>query len=76
MKVYIICYISAQSHILEKSTSKDMGQNAVGQSDYRIFKSTVSLEQHGEIAWFFSMLIQSHENWKLIEKCFGGHNQK
>ena len=30
-----------------------MGQNAVGQSDYRIFKSTITLEQYDEKAWFF-----------------------
>ena len=31
-----------------------MGQNALGQADYRIFKSNRSLEQTDEIAWFFA----------------------
>ena len=42
-----------KSHIWEKSGSWDMGQNALGQSDYRVFKSTISLEQNDEKAWFF-----------------------
>ena len=36
-----------------KSVSWDMVQNALGQTDCRIFKSTISLEQTDEIAWFF-----------------------
>ena len=43
-----------KSHICEKSDSWDMGQNALGQSDYRIFKSTISLEQNDEKAWFYA----------------------
>ena len=31
-----------------------MGQNGIGQSVYRIFKSTISLEQNDEKAWFFA----------------------
>ena len=31
-----------------------MAQNACGQSDCRIFKSTVSLEKVDEKAWFFA----------------------
>ena len=31
-----------------------MGQNALGQSDFRIFKSNLSLEQSDEKAWFFA----------------------
>ena len=31
-----------------------MGQNALGQLDYRIFKSTITLEQYDEKAWFFA----------------------
>ena len=30
-----------------------MGQNALGQSDCRIFKSKVSLEKKDKKAWFF-----------------------
>ena len=43
-----------KSHTWEKSGSWDMGQNVLGQSDCRIFKSTVSLEQNDEKAWFFT----------------------
>ena len=31
-----------------------MGQNALSQSDYRVFKSAISLEQNDEKAWFFA----------------------
>ena len=31
-----------------------MGQKALSQSDYRIFKSTISLEQNEENALFFA----------------------
>ena len=53
-----------KSRIWEKSTSWDMGQNALGQSDCRIFKSTVSLEQNDEKAsflvyWYRFMEIKS-----------------
>ena len=54
MKVYIICCILAQILFWEKSGSWAMGQNALGQSDCRIFKSTTSLEQDDEKAWFFA----------------------
>ena len=39
-----------------------MGQNALGQSDYRIFKSTISLEQNDEKAWFFAYWYRFMEN--------------
>ena len=39
-----------RSHIWEKSSSRDMGQDALGQSDSRIFKPSISLEQIDEIA--------------------------
>ena len=39
-----------------------MGQNALGQSDYRIFKSTISLEQNDEKAWFFACWYRFMEN--------------
>ena len=31
-----------------------MGQNALGQSDFMIFKSNLSLEQSDEKVWFFA----------------------
>ena len=41
--------------IFENFGSWDMCQNLLGQSDYRIFKSTTSLEQNDEV-WFFTCL--------------------
>ena len=52
-----------------------MDQNALGQSDCRIFKSTISLERN-EKSPIFCMLIQIHENLKLIEKYWGVLGQK
>ena len=43
-----------KSHSLEKSGSWDMGQSALSQSDCRIFKLTISLEQNDEKVWFFA----------------------
>ena len=40
-----------------------MSQNALSQSDYRIFKSTISLEQNDEKACFF--LRVDTDLWKL-----------
>ena len=31
-----------------------MGQNSVSQLDWRVFESTISLEQNDEIGWFFA----------------------
>ena len=39
-----------------------MGQNALSQSDCKIFKPTIFSQQIDEIASFFCMLIQIHEN--------------
>ena len=41
-------------NIWEKSGLLDIGQNALSQSDYRIFNSTVSLEQNDEKTWLFA----------------------
>ena len=46
MKVYIIWHILTQIPYLGKSGSWDMAQNAVDQSDCRIFKSNISLEDN------------------------------
>ena len=43
-----------KSRIWEKSVSRDMDQNALCHSGYRIFKSTISLEQDDEKACFFA----------------------
>ena len=55
--------------VWEKSGSWDMGQNTLGQSDYRIFKSTISLEQNDEKVWFFHVGKDSWNievDWKLM----------
>ena len=49
MKFYTICYIPAQIPYLGKSGSRNMGQNALGQSDCSV-KSNICLEQNDEIA--------------------------
>ena len=51
MNVYIICYVSIQIPCLQKCYT---GQSALGQSDCRIFKSTISLEQNDKIVQFFA----------------------
>ena len=69
MKVYIISCVLAQIHIFEKSGSWDSGINALGQSDYRIFKSTISLEQNDEKAWFLHVDTDSWKievDWKVL----------
>ena len=43
-----------KSHTWEKAGSWDMGQNVLDESDYSIFKLTISLEQNNEKAWFFA----------------------
>ena len=52
-KVHIICCILALIPYLGKTGSWDMGQNALSQSDCRIFKLTISPEHGDEKAWFF-----------------------
>ena len=43
-----------KSHTCGKSGSWDIGQNALNQSDCKIFKLTLSLEQNDEKVWFFA----------------------
>ena len=62
MKIYIICCILTQVLYCGKSFFWDMGQNALSQSDCRIFKSNISPKQIDEMALFFCMLIQIHKN--------------
>ena len=69
MKVDIIFYIPAEiwESFYEKSGFWGMVQNASGQSDCRIFKSSAFVEQNDEIAWIFRVdtdMIQI----KLIKK--------
>ena len=45
----------------EKSGSWDIGQNAVSQSDCRIFKLTISLEQNDKKYCFFALWYRSME---------------
>ena len=53
MKIYI-CSILAQSLYWEKSCSWDIDQNALSQSDCRVFKSTIPREQIYETVSFFA----------------------
>ena len=48
MKVFVV--LLHKSHIRQKFGSWDISQNALSQSDYRVFKSTISLEQNDEKA--------------------------
>ena len=50
MKVYINCCMLRQTHTWKNFASWDMNQNVLDQSDCRIFKSTISLEQNDEKA--------------------------
>ena len=52
MKIYINYYVPAQILYMEKSCSWDIGQNALSQSNCKIFKSTIYLEQINETATF------------------------
>ena len=58
--VFVSFILMHKSHIWEKSDSWDIGQNALGQSDCRSFKSTISLEQNDERSLIFCLLIQIH----------------
>ena len=53
-----------------------MSQNDIGQSYWRNFKSTISLEQKDEKVLSFCMLVQIRGNQNLFEKYFCGHGQK
>ena len=65
MKVYVIFCIPAQIPYFGKSCSWDMGQNALGQSDNRIFK-TKSSKENDEIACF---LYVDTNTYKSIVLC-------
>ena len=65
-----------KTYIWEKSCSRDIGQNALSQSDSRIFKSNIFPEQIDETASCFCMFIQIHNNSKLIKIFLVGHGQK
>ena len=45
----------------------DMYQNALGQTDYRIFESTISLEQKDEKVWFLACWYKFIEYKKLLK---------
>ena len=54
-----------KSHTLEKSGSWDMGENALSQSDCRIFKANIFLEPNDEKAWFVacSYRFMEYKSW-------------
>ena len=76
MKVYFICCILAQIPCLGYSGSWDMGQNALGQSDCRILKSTRSLEQSDEKAWFFVSWCKFMKIKSWLKYIEGEYSQK
>ena len=55
LRKYILIaeWFDKPSHIWEKSGFWDIGQNGIGQSDCRVLKWTLTLEQSHEKAWFF-----------------------
>ena len=66
---------------MEKSGYWDMGQNTLSQSNYRIFKSIISLEKNDEKAWVFTCwyrFMESRSWMKYIGVDVGkngcGHN--
>ena len=72
-----------KAHILGKSGSWDISQNAFGQSDCKVFRSTMSLKQSVGKAWVLHVdtnLWKSTFDWKLMgkgiiknEDCHLGH---
>ena len=52
--LYYMLYSCINPIFLKKCGAWDMSQDVFGQSDCRIFESTISLEQKDEIAWFFA----------------------
>ena len=54
MKIYIICYVPAQALYWKKIFFYEIRQNALSQSDCRIFKSTISPKQIDETVSFFA----------------------
>ena len=51
--LYYLNVFLHKSHIWVKTGSWDIDRNALGLSDFRIFKSTISVEQKNPDAWFF-----------------------
>ena len=54
MKICLISSVLAQILYLGKVLFGDIVQNGLSQSDFRIFKSTISPKQINEKAWFFA----------------------
>ena len=50
-KIILFAIFQHKSHFWEKSSPWEMGKNALGQSDCRIFKSTMYTEQNDQINW-------------------------
>ena len=65
-KVFINCSILAQMPYLRKIWY--VGQNALGQSDFRIFKSTFSSEKIVEKAWFYACWYRFMEIKSWLKK--------
>ena len=68
----IICCILAEIPFLGKIFSLDKCQNALGQSDCRIFKFTASLEQNDEKAWLLAFWYKFMEIKSWLRNIRGG----
>ena len=75
-KFLLFAVFMYKSHIWERFGSWYMGQNALRQSDYRIFKPTMSLEQNDEKAWFFACWYRFMEIGNWLKNIGSGHGQK
>ena len=75
MTMYIICCVPSQILYWEKSCFWYIGENAFSQSNYRIFKSTISVEQINEIASFVHV-DRNLQKLKFVENFLIGHGQK
>ena len=69
-KFMLFAMFLLKNRIWERSSSWCMGQNGLGQSDCRIFKSIVSLEQYDEIASFLHLHTNSGK--LMLMENFGG----
>ena len=71
--IKIIIYCVSEQRLRKKPYPWDIGQNALSQSDRKIFKSTCSPDQIDEI---LSFLASNWQKLKIIENSLVGHWQK
>ena len=61
---------------ISRKIKKKIKKNAHGQSDCRIFKSTISLEQNDEKDWFFACWYKFIEIVVINECAHSGHTTR